>query len=473
MNYAYLMLACACLSVPALATVGCAVEGAPENEGVGTMRMPLRAVSADGTEYRLRQATFEITGSQNANILSEDYLTSEVAEMVLGVGNYQVELTGIWQMERIVDGLPEPVDATHVSENPVPFMIQDQGVTAVTFRFEVDGEIIETGEGVFELRIEVEEVSDEPGPDPGTLLWTMPGPGQLPMAAVGLPGDRVAATSGPATRFAVDENGLFWQASAGQPSNAGQDIAAGGTDEVLTVSGGAQVAVESFSANDGSSLNYVSNAPSNGIATRPVVAHFPSGGAVYAVGSPGNTLVGRVAPDGTLAWMSPAPGAGAARDIEVTPEENVLALFGQNNGAQASLSALDLNGSLFSVTSFPVAGRVESLRQESSGQAIVFASQGTDVVAYPIDTLTGSSLGPSTLASFPMPVVDIEPGANDLLAVATQDSLLHVFDAALILNYSVSVPGGNIQDVVFLPDSNAVCAVASNGNESLTSCYAN
>lgn len=170
MNYAYLMLACACLSVPALATVGCAVEGAPENEGVGTMRMPLRAVSADGTEYRLRQATFEITGSQNANILSEDYLTSEVAEMVLGVGNYQVELTGIWQMERIVDGLPEPVDATLVSENPVPFMIQDQGVTAVTFRFEVDGEIIETGEGVFELRIEVEEVSDEPGPDPGTLL---------------------------------------------------------------------------------------------------------------------------------------------------------------------------------------------------------------------------------------------------------------------------------------------------------------
>jgi len=274
-------------------------------------------------------------------------------------------------------------------------------------------------------------------------------------------------------RFAVDESGFVWQSFAQQPSSGGQEIAAGGPGEVLTASGGGQVRIESFSANDGASLNYIGVGPSNGISSRPAVGYFPGGGAVYAVGALGSGVVGRLAPDGALMWMNSGPGAGLARDIEVTPEGEILALFGQNNGGQASLSAVDLNGNLFSMTFFPANGRVESLRPEPSGQAVAFVSEGTQAVAYPIDTVSCSSLGPTTLVSFTAPVVDIEPGANDMLAVATQDSLLHVFDGSLVQIYAVSVPGGNIQDVVFLPDSNAVCAVASDGSTSLTSSYAN
>lgn len=476
MRYAYLALVSAFLSVPVLAT-GCALDSGEENQSVGTVRMPLRAFSSEGTEYRLRQATFEITGAQNASVLSEDYQTASVAEVVLSVGNYQVELTGSWQMERVIDGEAEPVEATLVSENPVSFAIQDQGVTSAVFRFEVDGEIVETGEGVLEISIEVDEVVDDPGPDPGTMLFSIVGPGQLPLAAAGLPGDRVAVTSGPAARFAVDESGLVWQSFAQQPNSLGQDIAAGGSGEVLSggLVGGGQIAVESFSAENGSDLNYIAVGPTNGNSSRPVVGSVPAGGSVYAVGSPGNGVVGRFDALGNLLWMTPGGAAGPARDIEVSSAGTIAALFQQSSGGQASISALDINGSVQSVTFIPVSGtgRAESLQHSAMGQVRAFVSQGSQAVSYLIDTLSGTSLGSTVLATLPAPVVDIEPGADDLLAVATQDSLLHVLDASFAVLYSVSVPGGNIQDVVFLPDSNAVCAVALNGTQSLTSCYAN
>ncbi len=475
----HLILALSCLCSSVIATTGCAVDGNAENQGVGTMRMPLRAVSADGTEYRLRQATFEITGPESESVLSEDHLTQGVAQVVLGVGNYQVELTGSWQMERIVDGIPESVDAVLVSQNPVAFAIEDQGVAAVTFRFEVDGEVIETGEGVLELRIEVEETGDDPGPDPGpdpgTLLWSSAGPGQLPIVAAGLAGDRVAVTSGPAVRFAVDESGLVWQSAAQRPSPLGQTIVAGGVDEVLAATNSGQLSIESFSAINGGGVNYVATPPNNGSTSLPRLAAVPGGGAVYSVGNPGNGVIGRLGPNGIQMWMSPGPAAGFPRDLEVT-QTGVLALFAATNGGQASLSALDLNGSVRSITFFPVAGggQAYSLRSESPALAFAFVGQGPQAIVYRLDPISGAVIGSSTiLASFAAPVVDIEPGADNLLAVATRDAVLHVLDASGTERYAVSVAGGDIQDVVFLPDSNAVCAIASSGTQSRTSCYAN
>lgn len=476
MKSAHLLFAFACLSASAIVSTGCAIDGSNETEGVGTVRMPLRAVSDDGTEYQLRQAEFDISGPQTVTVLSEDYLTQDAAQVVLGVGDYQVELTGTWQMERIVDGMPEAVEATLVSGNPVAFSIQDQGVSAVTFRFEVEGEVVEMGEGVLELRIEVDEIESDPDPDPGTQLWSIAGPGQLPMAAAGAAGDRVAVTSGPATRFAVGESGLLWQSTAQQPGSQAQEIAAGGPDEILTVTNGGQVFIESFSATNGTFFNYVAAAPSNGVPSRPVVTAVPGGGAVYALGNAGNAVLGRVDPTGNQMWMTPGPGAGVARDIEVGSSGRVLALFGASGGgSQASLSAVDLNGSLQSITFFGIgSGTARALREETPSLVLAYVSQGTQALSYQIDPLTGSALGGgNVLAVLPTQVVHIEPSAGDLVAIATQDSFLHVLDAAGTQQYSVSVAGGAIQDVVFLPDSNAVCAVASDGAASLTTCFAN
>ncbi len=128
-------------------------------EAVGTASLPLTTVGADGTEYRLDAATFTISGPTPMTLTSG---AEEFLEVTLASGGYQIELADGWRLLATANGQTNPVAAELLSANPQVFTIVDEATTNVVFQFEVDGTVIELGEGTAHISIDVVEAPAGP-----------------------------------------------------------------------------------------------------------------------------------------------------------------------------------------------------------------------------------------------------------------------------------------------------------------------
>jgi hypothetical protein len=104
--------------------------------GEGVVQLPLVSTSTDGQRYRLVGASFEITGPRSVTLTDT---TPDTLNLPLPAGAYTIRINGNWTMERV--GPPaEPVQATLVSPNPLPFTIDEGQVRAVRFQFKFPGD---------------------------------------------------------------------------------------------------------------------------------------------------------------------------------------------------------------------------------------------------------------------------------------------------------------------------------------------
>ena len=153
--------------------VGCRTS----EENIGKIDVALAARDPNGGVYRLRDATIKVQGaSAEFTFHTEDDPERPVISAVAPVGPYALTLldTG-WRLEYTgLDGVPVDVVATLISPNPQLFDVYEAWSTSVKLRFLVDGAPIETGEGGFEVEIEVEQGGGAvdagfPDGDPGSI----------------------------------------------------------------------------------------------------------------------------------------------------------------------------------------------------------------------------------------------------------------------------------------------------------------
>jgi hypothetical protein len=151
-----LMTACAILATSWMA-LGCGSNDKgtgsstePEAE-TGTMGLPLSAVAPSGVEYRLRNATFDIWGwpdrcydedceDYEQSISSEDYLDEPSIMLDLLKGYYDIYLNDGWQLEKVVDGEGEVVEAQLLNDAYQYAYVQPYQTRWVTYEFGVGDE---------------------------------------------------------------------------------------------------------------------------------------------------------------------------------------------------------------------------------------------------------------------------------------------------------------------------------------------
>ncbi len=151
-----------------LVSVSCQLNGPPSAEThqqMGTVQLSLTGLGSSGVEYRLRHATFDISGASEVSFSSEDYLTTPTVQLGLRTGAYAIELARGWVLERTTAAGIQAVESTLVSSNPVAFNIENRKTSAVSFRFQTADGVVNVGQGTLEVSIEVvePELTLEPG----------------------------------------------------------------------------------------------------------------------------------------------------------------------------------------------------------------------------------------------------------------------------------------------------------------------
>jgi hypothetical protein len=141
--------------VPALSA--CGSDARESTERSGTLTMNLIGTGGSGVRYRLRTADFVVNGPQNVNFSSEADPNAASIRRELRAGDYIIRLKNGWALERETGGVFAPVDAILLSPNPVGFTIHDQAVTPVVFRFRAGDDVIDLGNGVLDVSIDVED----------------------------------------------------------------------------------------------------------------------------------------------------------------------------------------------------------------------------------------------------------------------------------------------------------------------------
>ncbi len=110
----------------------------------GVVHVPLAARGADGKTYRLRNATFEITGAAMFTVGDRDAADADADSLAttLPAGGYSLYLRPGWQLvERSAEGKDVPAQANLASTNPMTFEIGrtlDARVTLIVHTGEQD-----------------------------------------------------------------------------------------------------------------------------------------------------------------------------------------------------------------------------------------------------------------------------------------------------------------------------------------------
>jgi hypothetical protein len=140
--------------------LACRSSSAPRPPGddgqVGSIRMALTA-TANGHSYRLRQATFTISGPTSTVLDGEAQPDEAALTAVLDVGSYTILLGGSWFLERLDANGPFQVNATLTSPNPQTFAITNGMTTGVSFSFTTDGTMVTIGTGTVSVTTQVTE----------------------------------------------------------------------------------------------------------------------------------------------------------------------------------------------------------------------------------------------------------------------------------------------------------------------------
>jgi hypothetical protein len=163
------MKTCSVLFAAVISLAGCAQEVIANEAGdmsdVGAIEVALTGVDAELQEYRLRAATFDITGTRytdgqdvSLSVSSESDLDNPVLTTRLFYGNYSVTLhSEDWYLERITDDGAERVEQALLLSPAMQYAtVYQGGVSRMTFQFGVDGELIDFYGGDLEIGIGVQ-----------------------------------------------------------------------------------------------------------------------------------------------------------------------------------------------------------------------------------------------------------------------------------------------------------------------------
>ncbi len=144
-------------AVTSLAGCGQASDGGGDETGaVGKLALPLTTQGASGVTYRLRDATFTITGwpfggsagssmggggggYTTVTVSSETDPDAPTISVPLEEGQYYVELLPGWHFEKITTDGVEQVDATLLSSNPQWVWVSRQWTSFAEFQFGLGG----------------------------------------------------------------------------------------------------------------------------------------------------------------------------------------------------------------------------------------------------------------------------------------------------------------------------------------------
>jgi hypothetical protein len=138
-------------------------RASPGSDGPGSLSVALVA-QANGHTYRLRQATFSISGPTVAVLDSEAQPDAGALTASLNPGGYTVSLADAWFLERLDADAFVRVAATLTSANPAAFTIAAGASTPVSFRFATDGTIVTmVTVGTVSITTEVTETAPDAG----------------------------------------------------------------------------------------------------------------------------------------------------------------------------------------------------------------------------------------------------------------------------------------------------------------------
>ena len=143
----------------ALSLVSCSAPKSADY-AQGTLSMQL-STDVNGVTYRLREALFDLSGPESLTLSSGD---NPAIEQLLSEGDYSVNLSDGWRLEREFESGFQAVAAELVSPNPAHFTVVAGQTTDVAYVFETDGTIVSLGEGTLNLRIQVTERGGPPTP---------------------------------------------------------------------------------------------------------------------------------------------------------------------------------------------------------------------------------------------------------------------------------------------------------------------
>ena len=157
----------------------------------GSLTLALTGMDSSGVGYRLRNAEFDINGypdyiydqgaagggaagsgnwgGYNAHVSSETNPNAATISTRLVPGSYNVSLSNFdWYLERTTAAGTERVgQAVLLTGRSQYFYIWDGGVSQVTFRFGVDGQLIDFRNGELTIDIAIEKPGDRCTPNQG------------------------------------------------------------------------------------------------------------------------------------------------------------------------------------------------------------------------------------------------------------------------------------------------------------------
>jgi hypothetical protein len=142
------------LTLAAVSVAGCSGEGDVSEREVGTLALPLSTQGPSGAEYRLRDATFQITNQywyygydsdssagqggaagQSLTVSSEEDPTARSISVDVERGYYYVRLLPGWRLEKVEGDEASDVEATLLSESTQWVYVSPRSTSFVEFGF--------------------------------------------------------------------------------------------------------------------------------------------------------------------------------------------------------------------------------------------------------------------------------------------------------------------------------------------------
>lgn len=134
----------------------CALDGAGDT-GTGSLQLALTSQSG-GVSYRLTDARFALEGPESKGIASGE--EAEVS-VDLAPGSYTLELLTGYRLVRADDAEATTVQATLLSANPAPFLVEPGKTTPIALRFELaDGTQVSNEHGAVSVGLDLTPRAD-------------------------------------------------------------------------------------------------------------------------------------------------------------------------------------------------------------------------------------------------------------------------------------------------------------------------
>lgn len=168
-NWPCFVVACVLSSTGCAGTISDTGDTQSGDDKVGTLQLSLTGTDSKNQQYRLREATFPISGTRYdtnqsvyTSVSSEDDPDSPTLSARLIYGYYYVSPPSDgWYLERITENGPERVEHAVVLTTASQYAYVQQGATTqLAFQFGVDGELIDFIGGTLEISIGIQNAPD-------------------------------------------------------------------------------------------------------------------------------------------------------------------------------------------------------------------------------------------------------------------------------------------------------------------------